>query len=143
GLNDTYNKIVTDNKAQVVSTSWGLCETSSGVPELQTLDTIFKQGAAQGISFFAASGDSGAYDCSDTNLAVDSPASDPYVTGVGGTNLQLHAGAYGSESVWSNPNSTTRGPKGAGGGGGLSNTVKRTSRLNGVGVNNQYSDGLR
>src|SRR5437764_8996276 len=44
GLNDTYNKIVNDNKAQVVSTSCGLCETSSGVPDLQTLDTIFKQG---------------------------------------------------------------------------------------------------
>lgn len=143
GLNDTYNKIVTDNKAQVVSTSWGLCETSSGAPELQTLDTIFKQGAAQGISFFAASGDSGAYDCNDTNLAVDSPASDPYVTGVGGTNLQLNAGAYGSESVWSNPNSTTRGPKGAGGGGGLSNTFKQPSWQTGPGVQNSYSNGFR
>ena len=44
GLNDTYNKIVTDNKAQVVSTSWGLCETSSGTSELQTLDTISSKG---------------------------------------------------------------------------------------------------
>ena len=96
GLNDTYNKIVTDNKAQIASTSWGLCENSSGSAELQTLDAIFKQGATQGISFFAASGDSGAYDCGDTNLAVDSPADDPYVTGVGGTNLQLNSGAYGS-----------------------------------------------
>ncbi len=143
GLNDTYNKIVTDNKAQVVSTSWGLCETSSGTSELQTLDTIFKQGALQGISFFAASGDSGAYDCNDTNLAVDSPASDPYVTAVGGTNLQLNAGAYGSESVWSNPNSTTHGPKGAGGGGGLSNTFKQPSWQTGPGVQNAYSNGFR
>ncbi len=143
GLNDTYNRIVTDNKAQVVSISWGLCETSSGAPELQTLDTIFKQGAAQGISFFAASGDSGAYDCNDTKLAVDSPASDPYVTAVGGTNLQLNAGAYGSESVWSNTNSTARGPKGAGGGGGLSNTFKRLSWQTGPGVQNSYSNGFR
>src|SRR2546421_10667676 len=143
GLNDTYNKIVTDNKAQVVSTSWGLCETSSGVPELQTLDTIFKQGAAQGISFFAASGDSGAYDCSDTNLAVDSPASDPYITGVGGTNLKLNSGAYGSESVWSNPGGIQRGPKGAGGGGGISNTFKLPSWQTGPGVHNQYSNGFR
>src|SRR5207237_1453097 len=74
GLNDTYNKIVTDNKAQVVSTSWGLCETSSGTSEVQTLDTIFKQGALQGIYFFAASGDSGDSDSNDNNLAVDSPA---------------------------------------------------------------------
>jgi subtilase family serine protease len=143
GLNDTYNKIVTDNKAQIVSTSWGLCEASSGNAELQTLDTIFKQGAAQGISIFAASGDSGAYDCGDTNLAVDSPAGDPYVTGVGGTNLQLNAGAYGSESVWSNPGNTQRGPKGAGGGGGISSTFKQPAWQTGPGVHNQYSNGFR
>ncbi len=143
GMNDTYNKIVTDNKAHIVSTSWGLCENSLGPGELQTLDTIFKQGAAQGMSFFAASGDSGAYDCQDTNLAVDSPASDPYITGVGGTHLQLNNGAYGGESVWSDPNDTQRGPKGAGSGGGLSNTFKQPGWQAGPGVQNQYSNGYR
>ena len=134
GLNDTYNKIVTDNKAQIMSTSWGLCEASSGNAELQTLDNIFKQGAAQGIAFFAAAGDSGAYDCGDGNLAVDSPADDPYVTGVGGTNLQLNAGTYGSESVWSNPNDTSRSPKGAGGGGGFSSLFSQPTWQTGNGV---------
>ncbi|HYB01625.1 MAG TPA: protease pro-enzyme activation domain-containing protein, partial [Ktedonobacteraceae bacterium] len=93
GLNDTYNQIVHENKAHIVSISWGLCEAYSGAAELQTLDNIFKQGAAQGMAFFAAAGDSGAYDCGDGTLSVDSPASDPNVTGVGGTNLQLNAGA--------------------------------------------------
>jgi subtilase family serine protease len=134
GLNDTYNKIVVDNKAHIVSTSWGLCEAYSGAGELQTLDTIFKQGVAQGISFFAAAGDSGAYDCGDGKLGVDSPASDPNVTGVGGTNLQLNAGAYGSESVWSTPSDTQRSPKGAGGGGGVSNTFAKPSWQTGQGV---------
>lgn len=143
GLNDTYNKIVTDNKAQIVSISWGLCEASSGANELQTLDTIFKQGAAQGISFVAASGDSGAYDCQDSNLAVDSPASDPYVTGVGATSLQTKNGAYSSESVWSNPSETQRGPKGAGSGGGLSDTFKLPNWQNGPGVHNSFSNGNR
>jgi subtilase family serine protease len=143
GVNDTYNQIVHDNKAQIVSISWGLCEASSGGAELQTLDNIFKQGASQGISFFAASGDSGSYDCGDGNLAVDSPADDPYVTGVGGTNLQLNAGAYGSESVWSNPNDTQRSPQGAGGGGGISNTFTQPSWQTGSGVSNQYSNGNR
>src|SRR2546421_1140183 len=136
GLNDTYNQIVHDHKAQIVSISWGLCESSTGPAELQTLDNIFKQGASMGISFFAASGDSGAYDCNDGNLAVDSPAGDPYVTGVGGTNLQLNAGAYGSESVWSNPNDTQRSPNGAGGGGGVSNTFAKPSWQTGSGVQN-------
>ena len=143
GLNDTYNKIVTDDKAQISTVSWGLCERSSGTSELQTLDTILKQGAAEGISFFAASGDSGAYDCADTTLAVDSPASDPYITGVGGTNLQLNAGAYSSETVWSDPSAVQRGPKGAGGGGGLSNTFKQPDWQKGPGVQNQYSNGFR
>ena len=96
GINNTYNKIVNDNKVQVTSISWGLCETSTGNAELQTLDTIFKQGVAEGITFVAASGDSGAYDCQDSNLGVDSPASDPYVTGVGATPLQLNNGSYGT-----------------------------------------------
>jgi kumamolisin len=142
GINDTYNKIVTDNKVQVTSISWGLCENSSGTAELQTLDNIFKQGAAQGITFVAASGDSGAYDCQDTNLAVDSPASDPYVTGVGATSLQLNNAAYSSESVWSNPSQTQRGPKGAGSGGGISNTFLQPGWQKGQGMS-QYGSGNR
>ncbi len=143
GVNDTYNKIVTDNKAQITTISWGECESQSGTAELQTLDGIFKQGAAQGIAMFAAAGDSGAYDCNDSNLAVDSPASDPYITGVGGTNLQTSGGTYGSESVWSNPTDTQRSPKGSGGGGGISSTFTQPTWQVGPGVKNQYSNGNR
>lgn len=143
GVNDTYNKIVTDNKTQITTISWGECETQSGSAELQTLDAIFKQGSAQGMTMFAASGDSGAYDCNDSNLAVDSPAGDPYITAVGGTNLQTSNGAYGSESVWSNPTDTQRSPKGSGGGGGISNTFAQPSWQVGPGVKNQYSNGNR
>src|SRR6266852_1821102 len=143
GINDTYNQIVTDNRAQITTISWGLCEAQSGNAELQTLDTIFSQGAAQGIAMYAASGDSGAYDCNDSSLAVDSPAGDPNITGVGGTNLQLSNGAYSSESVWSNPSDTQRSPKGAGGGGGISSFFKEASWQTGPGVQNQYSNGNR
>ncbi|HTK07004.1 MAG TPA: S53 family peptidase [Ktedonobacteraceae bacterium] len=143
GVNDTYNRIVTDNKAQVVSISWGICEAVNGSSELKTLDTIFKQGAAQGISFFAAAGDSGAYDCKDTNLGVDSPASDPYVTSVGGTTLQMGGTPEQSETVWSDPSDILRAPKGSGGGGGMSKTYKLSSWQSGPGVKNQYSNGYR
>lgn len=142
GLNNTYNQIVTDNRAQIISTSWGLCESSTGAAELMTLDTIFKEAAAQGIAIYAAAGDAGAYDCGDTSLAVDSPADDPYVTGVGGTNLQLGANnSYGSESVWSDTADTGRGPEGAGGGGGVSNTFTLPSWQTGSGVISNYSSG--
>ncbi|MBA2284211.1 MAG: S8/S53 family peptidase [Ktedonobacteraceae bacterium] len=142
GLNDTYNRIVSDNKAKIVSISWGLCESSTGSAELSALNTIFAAGAAKGITFYAASGDSGAYDCNDTSLAVDSPADDPNVTGVGGTNLQLSNGAYGSESVWSNPGDTQRSPRGAGGGGGFSNTYKQPSWQTGPGTGSG-NNGMR
>jgi subtilase family serine protease len=143
GFNDTYNRIVTDKKAQVATISWGLCESLLGNAELQTLDSILNQGAAEGISMYAASGDSGAYDCNDYNLAVDSPASDPNITGVGGTNLQLKNGAYGSESVWSNPSDIQRSFHGAGSGGGISSFFKQPGWQIGPGVKNQYSNGNR
>ena len=141
GFNDTFNQIVTDNKAQITTISWGECEAQSGNAELQTLDNILSQGAAEGIAMYAASGDSGAYGCNDTSLAVDSPADDPNITGVGGTNLQLNNGAYGSETVWSNPYDTRRGPQG--GGGGISSYFKEPTWQTGPGVQNQYSNGNR
>ncbi len=143
GVNDTYAKIVNDDQAKIVSISWGLCEASSGTAELQTLDNIFKQGALEGISFLAGSGDAGAYDCQDTNLAVDSPADDPNVTGVGATTLQLSSDIYISEAVWSNAKNKLHGPEGAGSGGGLSTYFKQASWQTGTGVSNQYSNGYR
>jgi kumamolisin len=144
GINDIYTRIVSEKRAQVVSLSWGLCEDSLGAAEVQTLDSIFTQGALEGMSFFAASGDAGAYDCQDDNLAVDSPASDPNVTGVGATTLQLNADdTYAGESVWSNPHTMLHGPKGAGSGGGLSKFFAQPAWQNAPGVQNQYSNGKR
>ncbi|MGH2480573.1 MAG: S53 family peptidase, partial [Ktedonobacteraceae bacterium] len=135
GVNDTYNRIVTDDTARVTSTSWGECEASSGNSELSALDNIFAQAASQGQTIFAAAGDSGAFDCNDNNLAVDYPADDPHVVGVGGTNLQVGTGSvYASESVWSNPSDTQRSPNGSGGGGGLSTFFAKPAYQTGTGV---------
>lgn len=121
GVNDLYNTIVSDDIAKVVSVSWGLCEPTTGDAELDTLDNFFKQGAAQGQAFFAASGDFGAYDCGDSNISVDSPADDPNVVGVGGTTLQTNSdGSYLSESAWSCSSCTQNSLEGIGSGGGLS-----------------------
>ena len=56
-----YNRIVTEDKAQVVSTSWGDCESNvvSSGNFINAMHTVFQQAAAQGQSVFAASGDSG------------------------------------------------------------------------------------
>ena len=146
GVLHTYNAMVVSNTTPANSTSWGICEPNTTAAEVGALDNIFKQAAAQGQSFFAASGDNGAYDCAGSNsnpssgLAVDSPADDPYVTGVGGTALSLNAaGGYGSETVWSN---TAKTPN-LGSGGGLSTMFARPSWQVGPGVANSFSNGMR
>jgi subtilase family serine protease len=114
GVADTYNRIATDNLAKQISTSWGLSEGSSTTALLDSENASFQQMAAQGQSIYAASGDSGAYDDGST-LSVDDPASQPYMVGVGGTQLFVGSGeTYDHETTW-NVNDTVSG--GAGGGG--------------------------
>jgi kumamolisin len=90
-----YNQVITDAKqADACSVSWSLCERLSGSAHLNTHNNLFKAAAAKGIAVFAASGDNGAYDCTDATgkgkLAVGCPSSDPNVTAVGGTRLLLN-----------------------------------------------------
>lgn len=119
---DAYQQMADDNTASVITTSWGTCESDpSGSPQAE--QSIFEQMAAQGQTVFAASGDNGSSDCAGvtTNaLAVDDPASQPYVTGVGGLSVTSlnplaqtvwndgtgsHGGATGggSSTLWSRP----------------------------------------
>jgi len=141
GVIDTYQKIATDDTAKSISTSWGESELLSNPSTMSSMHNIFQQMAAQGQSIFSAAGDSGAYDGGSnapSTLAVDSPANDPDVTGVGGTNLQLNSsGGYGSESTWSNTSNNS------GGGGGLSTIYSQPSWQTGPGVQNSYSNGMR
>ena len=114
GVVDTYNKIAADDLAKSVSTSWGEAEASAGASTRNSENTAFQQMAAQGQSIFAAAGDSGADD-NGSSLSVDDPASQPYMTGVGGTSLttQGAGGAYSSEKTWNGGSASA----GAGGGG--------------------------
>ncbi|MEY9842063.1 kumamolisin [Streptacidiphilus sp. EB103A] len=93
---DVYQAIV-DSGTRVTSSCWGAAETQRTAGNMSALDLVFKQGAAEGLSFFAAAGDNGSDDAGDGGLSVDYPASDPYVTGVGGTRLSLT-----SNNTWSN-----------------------------------------
>ncbi len=90
-----FNRIATDNKADVVSHSWGASETGWSPADIATEHEIFMEMNAQGMAVFAASGDSGAYDSGNgffqSNVpSVDYPSSDPFVTAVGGTTLVLN-----------------------------------------------------
>lgn len=109
---DGYTAVDEDNRVDVVSSSFGQCELDYTAPYnggvsflnlLRTYHQLFQQGNAQGITFMASSGDSGAVPCvtaafannptNGTNfiLGVSTPAADPNVTAVGGTNLSTTA----------------------------------------------------
>jgi pseudomonalisin len=98
--------IVDQNLAPIMTTSYGLCETLLGAAGLVFYDSLLAQGAAQGITSFAAAGDSGASDCDDptsargSGRAVDTPCSSPNNTCAGGTqfNDTANPGAYWSAS---------------------------------------------
>ena len=143
--NDAWARIVNDG-TPVVSTSWVFCEQGAGVAnEIQQENIFFQAAAAQGQTILAASGDLGATGCydpqtgSNTAPAVDDPASQPYVTGVGGTTLSINAdNTYQSEQVW-NDRSIQDGASG----GGVSKVWAMPSWQQAPGVANAYSTGDR
>lgn len=87
------NKIATDNAARQICCSWLWTQTNGTAP----LDQILSQFAAQGQSFFCASGDTGAY----VN-GTPSPTDSPLATSVGGTILTdlSPGGNWFAEQVW-------------------------------------------
>lgn len=122
-LYEGIDLIVSQDLANVVSMSWGLPENvigSSGfyayylgsTPNYPYLDYYFALGSAEGISFFASSGDNGAFGGTLSSYGgVNFPASSPFVTAVGGTSLYLNVKAgslqtknasvsYGYETAW-------------------------------------------
>ncbi|MBV9605081.1 MAG: putative Ig domain-containing protein [Solirubrobacterales bacterium] len=113
GPYDTFSRIIGDRVAQVVTASWGQCEFINGQSQSQAENTLFEEAAAQGQSIFSASGDDGAEDCFPDNptAQVDDPASQPFVTGVGGTRVNA-LGPRPTESVWND--GTTTGASGGG-----------------------------
>ncbi len=132
---DEWTRIVDDDSAQVVSTSWLDCEPQPGSSYLDSENLLFEQAAAQGQTVVAAAGDYGAESCDQffmgTGLSVDDPASQPYVTGVGGT--QWPGSSRSGETTWN----ATQGA----GGGGLSSVWPMPSWQRGPGVLNTYSSG--
>ena len=103
---DILNRMATDNLAKQLSCSW----YSPGAGADPIADQIWQQMAAQGQSFYNASGDYDAF----TGL-IPFPGDTPYITQVGGTMLTTTGpgGAWVSERVWNRGN-------GIGSGGGIS-----------------------
>ena len=160
---DEFTKIANDNLADVVSSSWAVCENDVDAGYAQAENMLFEQMALQGQSVFGAAGDTGAFSCirSDgTTIAnVLDPPSQPWVTSVGGTSLEsFNPNANpdpnyptGIETVWNVDNLCNASANEGGlpgfewcaltgaGGGGSSQFWGRPAYQFGPGVNNPFT----
>jgi kumamolisin len=112
-LDQAYQAILNDLPTQPdlhqLSLSYGLGETDMPAGQMQTDNQYFAALAGAGITVFVSSGDGGSspgptgYGDTSGRVQVESPASDPNVTAVGGTSLSLNTstGAVNNESAWS------------------------------------------
>jgi uncharacterized protein (TIGR03437 family) len=97
--------------APIVSESFGVCEAQAEVAAPSQYEAEAKKGNALGITWIAASGDSGAAGCDPdapmaaNGLAVSLPASIPEVTAVGGTEFNEGSGNYWNSANGSNGSS--------------------------------------
>ena len=125
GPYDVLSTIVSQDAAKVVSDSWGQCESEEGRADAAAENVLLEEAAVQGQTVLASAGDSGAQDCDiggskggNMSLGVDDPASQPFVTGVGGTSLTA-IGPPPTETAWNSTGQaeSVLGGSGAGGGG--------------------------
>lgn len=90
----------------VISQSFGEAESCADPNLIQQEHALFGEASDKGITLLASSGDQGAAQptCNGSSFSVSAstPASDPEVTAVGGTELTTTGtdGAYQSETVW-------------------------------------------
>jgi subtilase family serine protease len=116
GLYQAIDWLVASDRVNVISLSWGEPDTgifnAYGTPcragcnastdgSYAVLSPVLELAAVEGITVVAASGDCGAADGT-SGVSTNFPASDPYVTGVGGTDLYVGSGgSYETEVAWS------------------------------------------
>jgi pseudomonalisin len=104
-----YNRWVTDDLAKIGNSSFGGCEYGPYLDGSMLVDDeILLEGAAQGQTMFASSGDTGSFCSVGTPNGVPAgvplveyPAASPYAVAVGGTTLITQdQGDYQGEAAW-------------------------------------------
>ncbi len=136
GLYEAVDFLVAHQSVNVLTMSWGepdvgvfnaydtACSSACNAStdgSYGILSPVLAAAAAEGITVFAASGDCGSADGT-SGVSTNYPASDPFVTGVGGTVLQVSdSGAYEAETAWEgnstgavSPGCTNQGGSGGG-----------------------------
>ncbi|HET6516156.1 MAG TPA: protease pro-enzyme activation domain-containing protein [Thermodesulfovibrionales bacterium] len=100
GVDLSAQYIVNNNLSPVMSTSFGSCESDLGTSGNIFYNNLWQQAAAQGITSFVSSGDSGAAGCNigsdpvGSGRAVNGLASTQYNVSVGGTEFSEGTGTY-------------------------------------------------
>jgi subtilase family serine protease len=108
GVDLSAQFIVNNNTSPIMSTSFGQCEANMGTAENNFYNNLWSQAAAEGITAFVSSGDSGAAGCDASNAAtgtgraVSGLSSPPNVTAVGGTMFNEGTGTF-----WNATNNAT------------------------------------
>lgn len=111
---DSLMQAIDNNVAPIITNSYGLCETMmANNPNfsISYLNQLLQEANAIGITVVSAAGDGGATDCDSAGLAseglaVDFPASSPFVTAAGGT---MFSGDLANATAYWNQNSSTGG----------------------------------
>ena len=111
----TTKYVIDHHIGDVISQSFGEAEQCMDPSLLAQQHALFAQAVSEGYTIFASSGDSGAsqFNCAGTApiVAASTPASDPNVTGVGGTTLSDDVnGNYLGETAWTEGIFTTCNP---------------------------------
>jgi kumamolisin len=101
-LLDAINLVAQNNKATVFSISYGQDESLQGTSAIKAENTALVQLQTQGITVFVSAGDSGAAGDTGSGYHVADPGTQPLVTCVGGTDLELNSTTfkYAGERVW-------------------------------------------
>ncbi len=146
--------------AHVMSLSFGGCEATNGQAGVNFFDALFSAAAAEGISVFVSSGDSGAAGCdahfttppASQILSPNFICSSSHATCVGGTEFadfnvagqywastnnattRGSALSYIPEGAWNEPLNSSNQPQVAGTGGGVSAYIPTPSWQTGTGV---------
>ena len=135
---DSAQYAVQNETAKILNVSYGLCELFQGATENVAFYDLWQSAAAEGISVFVASGDSGSPVCDDGGdsigypysaqygLSVSGLASTPFNVAVGGTDFSwckpeinssgnitgcpTSSTSQGSPAYWNTANNTTTEP---------------------------------
>lgn len=140
-LNAALRQVVDDDVASIVSNSYGDLESGQDAGSVVAFESIAKQAAVEGIGIDFSSGDDGDEQADSGFVQPDYPASDPYVTTVGGTSTgigsagtRIYQTGWGTDRIpltdagtWSDPEQLF-----GGSGGGYSDLFPRPAYQLGV-----------